>query len=108
MGDRAVTGVEVVDGGEARVIPVAGVFVYLSGNRPTTDFLDQSVEVTPEGCVATDPRTGATNQPGVFAVGDVTCNEVRQAVVAAGQGALAALAADKYLRRAERMRQQWS
>lgn len=108
VGDQAVTGVEVTDGGEAQVIEVAGVFVYLSGNRPTTDFLDQSVEITPDGCVATDPRTGATSQPGVFAVGDVTCNEVRQAVVAAGQGALAALAADKYLRQAKRMRQQWS
>lgn len=108
VGEGAVTGVEVVDEGEAKVIPVAGVFVYLSGSRPTTDFLDGSVEITAQGCIAADPRTGATNQPGVFAVGDVTCNEVRQAVVAAGQGALAALAADKYLRRAKRMRQQWS
>lgn len=108
LGERAVTGVEVAQGGEQRTLEVAGVFVYLSGNRPTTEFLDQSVETTSEGCIVTNPRTGETSQPGVFAVGDVTCNEVRQAVVAAGQGALAALAADKYLRKAKRMRQQWN
>lgn len=38
-----------------------------------------------------------TNIPGVFACGDMLCNDVQQAVVAAAQGCIAALAADKYL-----------
>lgn len=107
-GETAVTGVVVSEGGEKRMLPVSGVFVYLKGNRPTTDFLDGSLKVTEEGCIDVDPRDGSTSQPGVFAVGDVTCNEVRQAVIASAQGALAGLAVDKYLRNAKRMRQQWS
>lgn len=102
-----VTGVAVREDGEAKVLPVAGVFVYLRGNRPSTNFLDGSVETTEDGCIAVDPVESATSQPGVFAVGDVTCNPVRQAVVAAAQGTLAGLAVDKYLRKAKRMRQQW-
>ena len=69
--------------------------------------MDGSVETTEDGCIAVDPVESATSQPGVFAVGDVTCNPVRQAVVAAAQGTLAGLAVDKYLRKAKRMRQQW-
>lgn len=108
VGDRAVTGLEVTTDAGPTVLPVAGVFIYLRGNRPTVDFLDGSVALTEDGCIAADPRDGATSQPGVFAVGDVTCNEVRQAVVAAAQGALAGLAVDKFLRRAERLRSQWN
>lgn len=108
VGEGAVTGVEVETGNGTAVLPVAGVFVYLKGNRPTTGFVDPRVKVTEEGCIATDPRDGSTNQPGVFAVGDVTCNEVRQAVVAAAQGALAGLAVDRYVRQARRMRPQWN
>lgn len=102
-----VTGLSVREEGETRILPVSGVFVYLRGNKPSTGFLDGSVEVTEEGCIVVDPVESATNQPGVFAVGDVTCNPVRQAVVAAAQGTLAGLAVDKFLRKAKRMRQQW-
>lgn len=107
LGERSVEGVEITEGGERRVLPVTGVFVYLRGNKPTTDFLDGSVEVTEEGCIAVNPQDASTNQPGVFAVGDVTCSQVRQAVVAAAQGAIAGLAVDSYLRQAKRLRQQW-
>lgn len=108
LGERAVTGIAVEEGGKERILPVAGVFLYLSGNRPATSFLDRSLALTAQGCIAADPRDGSTNLPGVYAVGDVACNEVRQAVVAAAQGALAALAADRHLRQARRMRSQWN
>ena len=39
-----------------------------------------------------------TNIPGVFAVGDVVCSYIQQAVVAASDGAIAAMAAEKYVR----------
>lgn len=108
LGEGKVSGVEVDVAGERKELPVAGVFIYLKGSRPTTGFLGGSLETDESGCIRTDPRDGSTSLPGVFAVGDVTCNEVRQAVVAAAQGALAGLAVDRHLRRAKRMRQQWN
>jgi thioredoxin reductase (NADPH) len=44
---------------------------------------------------------------GRFAAGDVTCTEVRQVVVAASQGCLAALAAEKYLYKITRYKIDW-
>lgn len=108
LGEGKVSGVEVEAGGGAEVLPVAGVFIYLKGNRPATGFVDRRLGITEEGCIDADPRDGSTGVPGVFAVGDVTCHEVRQAVVAAAQGAVAALAVDKYLRQGKRIRNQWN
>jgi len=48
------------------------------------------------GEIAVDKR-GATGVRGVFAAGDVTDNRDKQIVVAAGEGARAALAAFEYL-----------
>ncbi len=108
LGADRVSGVAIVDGTGKRELPVSGAFLYFTGNRPATSFLDRSLALNPDGCIAADPRDGSTNIPGVYAAGDVTCNEVRQAVVAAAQGALAALAAHRHLRQAKRMRLQWN
>jgi thioredoxin reductase (NADPH) len=45
---------------------------------------------------------------GVYAAGDVTCKEVRQAIVAAAEGCIAALAADRFLHQRGRMRPDWA
>ncbi|MBE3599659.1 MAG: FAD-dependent oxidoreductase [Limnochordaceae bacterium] len=92
-------------GGEA-VLPVRGVFVYLQGNRPAVDFLHGAVRTTPEGCVVVDTEM-QTSVPGVFAAGDVLCRRVRQAVIAAADGALAAMAAERYLTGRQAIRSQW-
>jgi len=89
-------------------LPVAGVFVYLIGTKPVTDFLNGQVELTLQGCIKVDPGTKMTNVPGVFAVGDVTCKEIRQAVIAAAEGTIAALEADKFLRKRSRARSDWA
>ena len=102
LGDDFVTGVEVKLANETAVYPVSGVFMYLTGNRPVLDYLDGSVQTTEKGCIAVNMQDGATQIPGVFAAGDVTCTPVRQVIVAAAQGTLAALAADRYLRKTGR------
>jgi thioredoxin reductase (NADPH) len=87
-------------------LAVAGVFVYLHGNKPIVDFLIGALETGEEGCITVDRMMEASVQ-GVFAAGDVTCTEVRQVVVAAAQGCIAALSAERYLYNRKRYRMDW-
>lgn len=87
-------------------LELAGVFVYLHGNKPVTDFLLGALEAGEDGCISVD-RYMETSIPGVFAAGDVTCTEIRQVVVATSQGCLAALSAEKYLSKRKKLRMDW-
>ena len=87
-------------------LELAGVFVYLYGNKPVVDFLYNAIETNEDGCIPVNAMM-ETSVPGVFAAGDVTCTEVRQVVVAASQGCLAALAAEKYLYKRTRYKMDW-
>ncbi len=78
-------------------LAVAGAFVYLQGGKPITDFLQGQLEISEVGCLQVN-RENQTNIPGVYAIGDVICTHVKQAVIAAGDGAIAAIAAEKWLR----------
>jgi alkyl hydroperoxide reductase subunit F len=66
------------------------------GLVPNTEFLKGAVELSRYGEILIDAR-GATNLPGVFAAGDATTVPFKQIVIAAGDGAKAALAAFDYL-----------
>jgi thioredoxin reductase (NADPH) len=93
------------DGNETD-LELAGVFVYLHGNKPIVDFLLGAVETREDGCIPVSVMM-ETSVPGVFAAGDVTCSEVRQVVIAASQGCAAALSAEKYLYKRKRFRMDW-
>jgi thioredoxin reductase (NADPH) len=93
--------------GSEKELSVDGVFIYLQGSRPVTDFLGPDFPVGEKKCVMIH-RTTETSVPGVYAAGDVTCSEVRQVVVAAAFGCMAALAAEKYINRRKRMRSDWA
>lgn len=95
-------------GGERESLGVSGVFLYLHGNRPITDFLYGAIETTPEGCIRVDRETMATSADGVYAVGDVICKKIRQVVAATAEGCIAALAAEQFVNRRARMISQWS
>ena len=64
------------------------------------------VDLDPNGFIKVN-REMATNLPGVFACGDVLGHEVKQAVVAAGEGCIAALAIDKYVHKRTRFLQDY-
>jgi thioredoxin reductase (NADPH) len=103
-GDQAVREVALAGGGgEAHTLAVDGVFIYLAGNKPVTDFLQGALDVTDNGCIRAD-HTMATSIPGVFAAGDVRCTDFRQAVISAADGAIAAMSADRYVNRRESFR----
>ncbi|MEO5361534.1 MAG: FAD-dependent oxidoreductase [Nitrospirota bacterium] len=88
------------------VMPMDGVFVYLHGNRPIVDYLNFSVDISDEECVMTN-RMMETNVDGVFAAGDVSCTEVRQVVIAAANGCVAALSAEKYINHRKKRKYAW-
>jgi len=96
-GDETVDGVRVrnVKTGETSLIEADGVFIYV-GTVPQTEPFVGQVELDERGYVVTDPRQ-RTDVPGVFAAGDVRNPRFRQVVVAAGEGAKAAMEADRFL-----------
>jgi thioredoxin reductase (NADPH) len=108
IGQERVEAVRIATGaGQEQTLPVSGVFVFLQGARPIVDFLGDQLPVTESGCLTVD-RAMQTSILGVFAVGDVLCNHLKQAVVAAGEGAIAAMSARRYLQGLERLRPDWA
>lgn len=104
LGETEVTGVRIRDTitNEVMDYPTQGVFLAI-GHKPSTGFLNGLVDLDPKGYVKVkrvtsplDPQT-ETNIPGLFAAGDCVDPRYRQAIVAAGQGCMAAMDAEKYL-----------
>ena len=82
---------------ENETIPAKGFFAAL-GHVPATElFSNAGVEVDDHGYIITSGKNSETNIPGVFAAGDCMDPRYRQAIIAAGNGARAALDAEKYL-----------
>lgn len=79
------------------VVPAEGVFIEM-GSIPVAEFTGGLVEVNDAGEVVVDNR-GATSAPGIYAAGDVTDGLGKQVIIAAGEGARAAVAVDRDLKR---------
>ncbi len=82
--------------GETRALAVSGVFIAV-GNIPATDFAKGAVPLDEAGYFTAGEDT-ETGVPGVFAAGDCRRKPLRQIVTAAADGAVAAYAAERYLR----------
>ncbi|WPG39794.1 alkyl hydroperoxide reductase subunit F [Variovorax sp. EBFNA2] len=96
-GDQKVNGLVYKDRatGELKKVELEGVFIQI-GLVPNTDWLKGTVELTKHGEIVVDAR-GQTSVPGVFAAGDVTTVPFKQIIIAAGDGAKAALGAFDHL-----------
>ncbi len=108
VGKDVVEGLKVrLPNGEEKVIPAEGVFVFLGGNKPSVKWLMGQVELNEQGGVKVNLETMETNVPGVYAAGDVLGQRYKQAVIAAAQGVIAALNADKYINQRGDIKIQW-
>ncbi|MBI9031425.1 thioredoxin-disulfide reductase [bacterium] len=76
-----------------------GVFMFV-GTVPRSSFVEGLVELSPQNYIKVNERM-ETNVPGIFACGDVTDKFLRQVVTAAGDGAVAAVVAEKYIEEEE-------
>lgn len=76
---------------KTELINLDGVFVQI-GLLPNSQFLKDTVELTPFGEIVVDSK-GRTSVPGIYAAGDVTTTPYKQIIIAMGEGAKAALAA---------------
>jgi len=95
---KKVTGLQVknVQTGEERTLEVNGVFEAI-GVTPVSDLFKGQLDMNEQGYILTQPGTCRTNVEGVFAAGDVQDPNYRQAIVAAGSGAIAGIEASRFL-----------
>ena len=106
VGDELVESVKIknIGTGEISEKEVNGVFFFV-GTVPHTEFLEGKVELNEQGYIVTNEMM-ETNVPGVYGVGDARVKYLRQVVTAASDGAIAAVAAEKYLEEMESLREQ--
>ncbi len=81
--------------GKESELPVAGVFIAV-GQIPKNDAFADIVRLDGNGFILASEDC-MTSHPGIFAAGDCRTKEVRQLTTAAADGAVAALAACKYI-----------
>ena len=95
-GGRFLSAVTVKDeSGKEQRLELDGVFIE-SGWLPNTDMVKDLVDLNGKKEIVVDCN-GRTSVPGIFAAGDVTSVRSKQIIIAAGDGAKAALEAFEYL-----------
>lgn len=96
-GNGMLTGITISerDTNEEKKLPTDGLFLAI-GHDANTGFLKGFVDLNENGEIITD-NNGRTSLKGVFAAGDVTNVESKQVIIAAGEGAKAALSAHAFL-----------
>ena len=94
FGDKLVEGIEVASGSDKKKVAVQGVFVEI-GLIPNSDFKSE-LKKNEYGEIIVNCES-QTNVPGIFAAGDVSSVKQKQIIIAAGDGAKAALGAFMYL-----------
>ncbi len=101
FGENGVEGAHVVykkGESEERTYDIAidGFFLAI-GHRPNSEVFRPWIETDETGFIKTEAGSPRTALPGIYAAGDVADPHYRQAIIAAGSGAQAAMEAEKYL-----------
>jgi alkyl hydroperoxide reductase subunit F len=83
---------------QLKTIKLDGIFIEI-GSQPATSFVKDLVDFNKKDEIRVNLKTNQTKTPGLFAAGDVTEIRDKQIVIAAGEGAKAALSAYNYLQK---------
>ncbi len=94
LGEKMVSGIKIKREDKEEILPLEGVFVEI-GLIPNSEFAKE-LEKNERGEIKVNCYN-ETNIPGIFAAGDVTDVPEKQIIIAAGEGAKAALSAFRYL-----------
>jgi alkyl hydroperoxide reductase subunit F len=96
---QRVTGAEIASahGGPSELWPAAGVFIEI-GLAPNTEMFQGFIALNPQREIITD-AAARTSRPGVYAAGDCTSVPEKQIIIAAGDGAKAALSAYRFIKK---------
>ena len=99
FGDDQLRGVRVrnLQTDDVARVDLAALFIY-AGIQPNTTFLNDAVKLSDAGHVSTDAWM-KTERDGLYAVGDIRQDSAAQAIAAAGDGATAAIAAWRYIKK---------
>ena len=81
--------------GEKSAMDISGIFVAI-GFKPNTDYLKGVLSLDANGAIITNEKM-ETEVPGIFAAGDIRSGSIRQVVAGAGDGAVAAIYAERYI-----------
>ena len=96
VGENRVEGIEVIDAnGKEEILNVDGVLMHV-GLDPRTDYLQDVIPLDNGGQVVVNEWM-ETETPGIYAVGDIRSGSPGQVSTAVGDGAAAAMAAQRYL-----------
>ena len=81
--------------GEKSAMDISGIFVAI-GFKPNTDYLKGVLSLDANGAIITNEKM-ETEVPGIFAAGDIRSGSIRQVVAGAGDGAVAAIYAERFI-----------
>ena len=97
LGNSTLEGINIKDlkTGNSREIELEGLFIAV-GSHPHTEFLEELGVLDEQGYVIVDDKM-STSIPGVFAAGDIRVSPLKQVATAVGDGAIAAISAERYI-----------
>lgn len=98
IGNDYLQGIEIInkENNNNQYLTIDGLFISI-GHIPNTWLFKKQLMLNNHGYIITDGKTTQTNQPGVFACGDVQDPIYRQAITSAGTGCMAALDLERYI-----------
>ena len=78
-------------------LQISGIFVKI-GQTPNSNFVKIFLELNEKEQIIVNPQTMESSKKGIFAAGDVNDIPQKQYVIAAGDGAKAAISAYQFLK----------